>query len=85
MNKKFMNISQLLSQLGMGTKKECIKLIKNGKVKHGEKLVNDPNIDINLWEPQTFDIDGEIVPLEKEIYIALNKPEGYGSFFNFNI
>lgn len=86
MNKKFMNVSQLLSNLGVGTRKECIKLIKTGQVKLSGHLLKDPNFHINTWEEQIFDVNGEIVPIEKEIYIALNKEKGYGNlnfFFTF--
>eukprot|EP01080_Neovahlkampfia_damariscottae_P006510 gene6510-10518_t len=73
--KTLMEISSLLSHSGFGTKKECQKIIINGRFKLNKKLLKIPSKKIDTTQEQILEIDGIEYPLEKEVHIFMNKPK----------
>lgn len=69
-------IEARLFQLGLGSRKECRNLVRNGLVELDGVIPEDayeafPEPCVRLI------VNGEEIPQERDIYVILNKPEGY--------
>ena len=73
-----MRLDKMLAHSGYGTRKEVKELIRKGYVLvNGEVIIND---DYKVDEDNDeIIIADEVVDYEKQIYLMLNKPDGYVS------
>ncbi len=71
-------LDKILSNSGLGTRKEVKKLIKYGTVKIDGKVATSGDIKL---DPETCEItvNGEKLLYKEFIYLMLNKPDGYVS------
>lgn len=71
-----MRLEQVLFSQGFGTRHECRGMILQGRVQIEDKLIDDPD-----WEVQTegleFCVDGKTWPYFEKAIVALHKPSGY--------
>lgn len=74
-----MKLDKLLQSQGIGSRKYCQTLIKQGNVIIKENVCTDINYNIPESELNQFEycIFGETYQYRKNVYIALNKPKGY--------
>lgn len=79
---KWVGLARCMSFTGLGTKKDCAKLIIQGRVIVNGELVKDPAKEFDTFSNLNFLINGEEIPYEKELYIAMNKPSKYGMNLN---
>lgn len=70
-----MKLFKLLQSQGIGSRKECLAAISQGRVVVKGKTLRNPKEEINPFDG--FVIDGEFVPYAEKLYIALYKPVGY--------
>ena len=71
-------LDKYLADMGIGTRTEVKKLIRQGKVKIGDDVVKTPEQKVNI-ESQQVIVDGKVIGYEKFEYYMLNKPAGYVS------
>lgn len=70
-----MRLDKYLSHIGIGTRKEVKKLLKEGLVTVNGEVVKRPvHVDP---EKDIVEIEGEIVKYREFFYYMLNKPQGY--------
>lgn len=71
-------LQKVLAQAGVGSRRACEELIKQGRVTVDGKTVRELGVRV---EPMGANIavDGERVRLERAVYFAVNKPKGYVS------
>lgn len=71
-------LQKVLAQAGVGSRRACEELIKQGRVTVDGKTVRELGVRV---EPMSAHIavDGERVRLERAVYYAVNKPKGYVS------
>ena len=70
-----MRIDKLLSNMGIGSRKEVKEYIKKGLVKINGVTVEKPTLKVNESQDEiTF--EGEQIIYEKYIYLMMNKPKG---------
>lgn len=73
--KERLRLDKMLAHLGLGTRKEIKKLIKEKRITVNGELVNDPGQ--HVWpEQDSVAVDGEILQYREYIYLMLNKPQG---------
>ena len=79
-----MRLDRMLSNARVGTRSECKKIIKDGRVTvNGEVMRKaDAKIDENADE---ILVDGQEIVYEKYVYYMLNKPSGYISATEGNV
>lgn len=70
-----MRIDKFLSHVGVGTRTEVKKLIKQKKVKINDRVIHDPGIKVNEASDQVS-VCGEPVRYQEFVYLMLNKPKG---------
>ena len=70
-----MRIDKLMSNMGIGSRKEVKEYIKNGLVSVNGKLVTKPTEKVNE-ETDKITFKNESIIYEKYVYIMLNKPQG---------
>lgn len=70
MNKE--RIDKILSHHGFGTRKDVKKMLRNETVTVNGSFVYDPGFQIDISK-DTVAVDGEIVKLQHDLYIMLNK------------
>lgn len=70
-----MRIDKLLSNIGIGTRKEVKKFIKDGSVEINKKVVNNPGVIVNTDIDEIL-LNGKAVNYKEYIYIIMNKPNG---------
>lgn len=69
-----MRINKFLAASGVSSRRECDKLIEEGKVLiNGNRAV----LGANVAEEDEVKVNGNIVTLKKNEYYLLNKPKGY--------
>lgn len=75
MEKKQMRIDKVLSHIGLGTRKDIKKMIKQQRVTIGGELVTDPGQYVN---PTTdaIEVNKKTIKYREFIYLMLNKPQG---------
>lgn len=71
-------LDKYLADMGIGTRTEVKKLIRQGKVKIGDVVVKAPEQKVDT-EFQQVTVDGKVVGYEKFEYYMLHKPAGYVS------
>ena len=72
-----MRLNNYISSTGLCSRREADKLIEQGRVTVNGKLVTELAFNIDE-EKDIVEIDGEQIGVEKNnVYIVLNKPEGY--------
>ena len=68
-------VDKVLSNLGIGTRKEIKRLVKEGAVKVDGVVVTDSGMHINPKD-SLIEVSGELLKYREFIYIMLNKPQG---------
>lgn len=71
-----LTVERLLSQIGLGSRKECRALIRMGSVKIGAQFVENP-FEVLSERPEKISVNGEEVSTREKIYGVLHKPLGY--------
>lgn len=72
-----MRIQKALAQLGLGSRRHCEELVRQGRVSLGAEAVGIGQT-LDSEEVALLQVDGRLVgPLPDSIYILLNKPAGY--------
>jgi len=69
-------IEAKLFQLGFGSRRECRNLVRDSMVSIDGTAIDDPYAPFPVGEA-TLEVNGEIVPLNTQIYAVLHKPAGY--------
>lgn len=69
-------IEARLFQLGLGSRKECRNLVRDGMVALDGVIVGDAYAPFPA-EVQVLEVNGEIIPQMVHIYAILHKPAGY--------
>lgn len=75
MEKKQMRIDKVLSHIGLGTRKDIKKMIKQQRVTIGGELVTDPGQYVNPYE-EIIEVNRKAIKYREFIYLMLNKPQG---------
>lgn len=70
-----LRIDKLLAHMGLGTRSEIKKAVKQGKVTVDGEVVKDSGLIVNP-DAQTVAFEGETVVYRDVIYLMLNKPQG---------
>jgi len=70
-----MRLDKLLSNMGIGTRKEVKKYIKDGLVEVNGEIVLDPSKTVDTEKDEVL-FDGEKVEYKEFIYVMMNKPQG---------
>ena len=68
-------IDKVLSHHGFGSRKDVKKMLRDGSVSVGGKLVYDPGFQIDIESDEVF-VSGEKIALQRDLYIMLNKCAG---------
>ena len=71
-------LDKYLADMGIGTRTEVKKLIRQGKVKIDDTIVKSPEQKIDIATHKVF-CEGQEVGYEEHEYYMLNKPAGYVS------
>ena len=71
-----MILEKMLQSQGLGSRKNCQNLIKNGAVQIQGEMVSDPKLKLKLDQLE-FTVSGQTYQYREKVYIALNKPAGY--------
>ena len=69
-------LQKFLAEAGLGSRRHCETLITAGKVAVNGQLVTTLGSKIDSASDRVI-VDGQLVSVERKIYIALNKPAGY--------
>lgn len=69
-----MRINKFLAASGVASRRECDKLIEEGKVKVNGKIAS---VGENVNDGDDVTVDGKKVSVKKNEYYILNKPKGY--------
>ena len=78
MDVRMIRLDKYLADMGIGTRTEIKKLIRQGNVKIGDSVVKMPEQKIDIAK-QTVFCNGREVVYEEYEYYMLNKPAGYVS------
>ncbi|MED1203145.1 pseudouridine synthase [Heyndrickxia acidicola] len=70
-----MRIDKLLSNAGVGSRKEVKKLLKDGAVKVNDVIMKDAKTKLNP-EEDVVTVHGEPVVYREYVYFMMNKPQG---------
>lgn len=68
-------LARVLSKLGVCSRSQAEKAIREGRVSVDGRVVHDPERSADP-ERQRICLDGEVVAAAKRVYIAINKPRG---------
>ncbi|MBR4893120.1 MAG: rRNA pseudouridine synthase [Clostridia bacterium] len=71
-----MRLDKLLSNMGKGSRSELTKIIRKGMVSVNSNIVKDPSFKVNEEKDEVFYM-GEKVVFKSNLYVMLNKPQGY--------
>ena len=69
-----MRINKYLAASGVASRRECDKLIQEGKVKINGKQTQ---LGAEVGEDDQVSVNGTVVSVKKNEYYILNKPKGY--------
>lgn len=75
MNKEQIRLNKYLAHAGLGGRRDCDVLIKNGLISVNGKIVDEPGVKISVTDLVKH--KDQIVSLEKKVYILLNKPKNF--------
>lgn len=67
-------LQQALAAAGLGSRRQCEELIREGRVEVDGKVVSELGVRVRPNE-QKIRVDGELLPKSKPVYVALNKPK----------
>lgn len=70
-------LQKYMASAGVGSRRNCERIILEGRVKVNGALVKELGVKIDTDNDEVLVDDKLIKPEEKMVYIALNKPEGY--------
>ncbi|MFV9510260.1 pseudouridine synthase [Tepidibacillus sp. LV47] len=74
-NKGKQRLDKILAHMGLGTRKEIKKLIKEKRVRVNGEIAKDPGLQV--WPSQDrIEVDGEKIEYREFIYLMMNKPQG---------
>jgi len=68
-------LDKVLSNLGVGSRKEVKVMVKKGLVKVDSVTAKDSGMQVDP-EKAVIEVDGEILSYRKYIYLMMNKPDG---------
>lgn len=71
-----MRLDKLISNNSISSRKEVNKLIRKKIVTVNNSIIIDPSFDVDI-NKDVVKIDGVVVDVVQNVYIALNKPSGY--------
>lgn len=71
-----MLLEKILQSQGFGSRKYCQQLIKNGSVQIENQVCDNPKQNFNT-DQLVFQVFGEEYQYREQVYIVLNKPQGY--------
>lgn len=72
-----MRINKYIASCGIASRRKAEELINDGRVSVNGKIITELSFQVDEAK-DIVEIDGEKIGLdEKEVYIVLNKPEGY--------
>ncbi|MFA6321810.1 MAG: pseudouridine synthase [Candidatus Omnitrophota bacterium] len=69
-----MRLNAFIAKAGFSSRRKAVELIKEGKVKVGGKVVNEPWYIIKEGDAVT--VSGKLIHSEKNLYFIINKPKG---------
>lgn len=70
-----MRLDKMLSNMGIGTRKEVKAILKKKLVTVNENIVKDGSTHIDPVKDEVK-VDGEVITYQKHIYLMLHKPDG---------
>ncbi len=70
-----MRLDKMLSNMGVGTRKEVKAILKKKLVTVNENIVKDGSTHIDPVKDEVK-VDGEVITYQKHIYLMLHKPDG---------
>lgn len=73
--KKTQRLDKILSHMGVGTRSELKKMVKQGRIFVDGKAVKDSGMQVNP-ETNVIEADGERIVYRETIYLMLHKPPG---------
>lgn len=73
--KKTQRLDKILSHMGVGTRSELKKMVKQGRILVDGKAVKDSGMQVNT-ETNVIEADGERIVYRETIYLMLHKPPG---------
>ncbi|MEX2414567.1 MAG: pseudouridine synthase [Paenibacillaceae bacterium] len=68
-------LDKVLAHMGIGTRSELKKIVKQGRIQVNGHIVKDAGLQITP-EVDHIEVDGERIPYKEFIYLMLNKPQG---------
>src|SRR6266581_213180 len=68
-------LQKVLAAAGLGSRRDCEDLIREGRVEVGKKVVTELGTRVNPTQ-QEIRVDGEALRRPKRLYFAVNKPVG---------
>lgn len=71
-----MLLEKILQSQGFGSRKYCQQLIKNGSIRIQDQICDNPKQNIQP-ENLNFHVFNQEYQYREQVYIALNKPQGY--------
>jgi 23S rRNA pseudouridine2605 synthase len=74
-SKKGMSITRALSKMGIASRTVSAELIRSGKVKIGNKIIRDPEHQVEFPVQNLF-VEDQKVTLAKKVYLMMHKPKG---------
>lgn len=69
-------LERMLHRQGFGVRRECRKLVRQGRVRVMGQVVLDPDCSLSP-EGLSFEVDDETWHYRTQVYVMLNKPAGY--------
>jgi len=76
--KNFIRLNKFLAHAGLGTRRKCDEFIKDGFIKVNGTIITEAGVKVNVDDKILY--NGELVQVEKKVYILLNKPKNISSF-----
>lgn len=73
--KQTLRLDKILSHMGVGTRSELKKMVKQGRIHVDGKVVKDSGVQVNP-EVNVIEADGERIVYREMIYLMLHKPPG---------
>ncbi|MEY8744852.1 pseudouridine synthase [Bacillales bacterium AN1005] len=73
--KQTLRLDKILSHMGVGTRSELKKLVKQGRIQVDGKAVKDSGLQVNP-DLNVIEVDGERIVYREMIYLMLHKPTG---------
>ncbi|NMB33958.1 MAG: rRNA pseudouridine synthase [Clostridium sp.] len=68
-------VDKVLSNLGIGTRKEVKRLVRDGAVKVDGVIISDSGLHIDPKD-SLIEVSGELLKYQEFVYLMLNKPQG---------